>query len=229
MSCHRSPERWRDGVDTMSRKNAIKVIGIAGGSGSGKSWLAERLTGSLGSGAVAVSLDSFYRHRPYLSIAQRARVNYDHPRAIDWAELISAVRQVKRGKNVGIPNYDYSQHARVGDPVTLDVGGILIVEGLWTLRRRELRPLLDLAIYVDASYEWRLEKRLARDVAERGRSKASVVRQFREHVEPMHQRFVEPQRARADVILESPISEEAIRVVSHRVARLIPTTSPDQR
>lgn len=213
----------------MTTKKPIKVIGIAGGSGSGKSWLADRLVRELGTGCEAVSLDNFYRHRPYLSLTQRSRVNYDHPRAIDWAEVVTGVRRAKWGKGMSVPAYDYAEHARVGRAAIRQIGETLVLEGLWTLRRRELRPLIDLTIYVDASPKWRLEKRLTRDVKERGRSRASVVRQFREHVEPMHQRFVQPQARRADLILESPISEEAISVLLQRVAQLSPTTPPKQR
>jgi uridine kinase len=227
-SCRRTTGRWREGDVFMTTKRSIKVIGIAGGSGSGKSWLADRLVSALGDTAVAISLDSFYRHRPYLSLAQRARVNYDHPRAIDWDEVLRVLRTAREGRTIRVPEYDYSQHLRSGGTRNLRPAKVLILEGLWTLRRRELQALIDLGVFVEATAKWRLERRLERDVRERGRSRASVVRQFRGHVEPMHQRFVAPQTGRSDVILESPINDEALSVLLQRVAQLPVTTRPLQ-
>ena len=213
---------------TRSRKQ-VMVIGVAGGSGSGKSWLADRLVRGLGRSAVAISLDSFYRHRPYLSLAQRARVNYDHPRAIDWDEVMQVAQNAREGRKICVPDYDYSQHMRAVGLDILRPRKVLILEGLWTLRYRGLQPLIDLGVFVEASAKWRLERRLDRDVRERGRSRASVVRQFRDHVQPMHQQFVQPQSGRADVILESPISEEVISLLLQRVAKISPTTPSRQR
>lgn len=196
-----------------SGANKIKVVAIAGGSGSGKSWLAGRLVEALGQRAVAMSLDSFYRDRSHLPIRRRALINYDHPRAIDWDLVVQTLCLARAGRRFDVPDYSYVEHAPVGRPTRHDPAEFVILEGLWVLRPRRLSPLIDFGVFVDAPARLRLDRRIARDVAERGRSRASVTRQFREHVEPMHRQFVQPQRGRADLILQSPINPEAFMLL----------------
>jgi uridine kinase len=197
--------------------NRIHLIAIAGGSGSGKSWLANRLIASLGRQATAIPIDDFYRDRSHLPLARRARINYDHPRTIDWELLEATLRQAKTGNSFTVPNYSYVEHTPAGRPRKCRAQRFLILEGLWALRSRRLAPLIDFAVYVDASAKWRLARRLERDVAERGRSRASVTRQFREQVEPMHRRFIAPQSRRADLILQSPIDDDAFNLLLQRI------------
>ncbi len=195
----------------------IHLIAIVGGSGSGKSWLANRLTTALGRRATAIPLDDFYRDRSHLSLPRRARINFDHPRTIDWPSLAAALRRAKSGKSFTVPNYSYVEHTPLGRPRICRVEHFLILEGLWVLRPRCLAPLIDFGVYVDASARWRLGRRQERDVKERGRSRASVTRQFHDHVEPMHRRFIAPQKRRADLILQSPIDDDAFNLLLRRI------------
>lgn len=206
----------------MGRPGSSKstIIALAGGSGSGKSWLAGRLVRELGDRAAAVSLDSFYRDRSHLPPRRRERVNYDHPRAIDWEQVERTLRRARAGRSFEVPVYSYAEHAVVGRPVKRGPAEFVIVEGLWVLRSRRLWPLIDLGIFVDAPARLRLERRIERDLAERGRSRASITRQFREQVEPMHRRFVEPQRRRADLILKSPIDDRAVKLLLRQLDQL---------
>ena len=200
----------------MSRKQDIPLIAIAGGSGSGKSWLARKLSDA---DVTTICIDRFYLDRPHLSSTRRAACNYDHPRAIDWNLLRQTLEHARRGTRVEIPVYSFEQHLRTG--VARETPGrMIILEGLWALRNRAIAPLIDLGIFVDADSKLRLERRLTRDVKERGRSRSSVLRQFREQVEPMHKRFVEPQRRRADLILQSPISSPDLKLLRCRIAEL---------
>lgn len=197
---------------------SIVIIGIAGGSGSGKSWLAERLTASLAPDVAHLSLDDFYVDRSHLSLARRARINFDHPRAIDWQALEQAVRRLRAGRPARVPAYDFSTHCRQPFTKLVPPKGIVLIEGLWTLRRPLLRRLLDARIFLACGPRTRLRRRLARDLKARGRTRESVCRQFRLVVEPMHRRFVEPQARWADVVLREGWGKLEARIVSE-VAR----------
>jgi len=201
---------------TNGRTSNPTLIAIAGGSGSGKSWLATRLAERLPGRVETVCMDSFYRDRAHLSPARRARVNFDHPRAIDGEALRSAVEAARRGRAFEVPDYDYTIHSRVGAR-RCRPGRFVIFEGLWMLRGRELRRLFDLLVFVDATAKWRLARRLERDVGERGRTKSSIARQFREQVEPMHRRFVQPQERLADEIVTAPVTPDAIERIAREV------------
>ena len=191
----------------------IPLIAIAGGSGSGKSWLARKLAAA---DITTICIDRFYRDRTYLSAARRAAINYDHPRAIDWTLLRETLTRAKRGRQFELPDYSFKQHLRSGaNQVT--AGRLIILEGLWALRNRTIIPSIDLGIFVEADSNLRLKRRLTRDVKERARSRNSVLRQFREQVEPMHNRFVQPQRRRADVIIQSPITARSLKHLRQRI------------
>lgn len=198
------------------------LIAIAGGSGSGKSWLAQRLARTLN--VTLICIDSFYRDRSHLSATRRAAINYDHPRAIDWGLLCEVLIRAKAGKSIELPRYSFEEHRRTGIH-RVAPEELVVFEGLWALRSRLVRPLIDLGVFVDADVDLRRQRRLQRDVKERGRSRASVLRQFQEQVEPMHARFVEPQRRRADLILRSPISAADFKLLLHQI-EVLWTTSP---
>lgn len=188
----------------MSARFIPRLVAIVGGSGSGKTWLAERLEAALGARAARLSLDDFYRDRSHLPPARRARLNFDHPRAIDWARVEQVLADCRRGRVAIMPRYDFSTHTRhiVGEP--LQPQPVVLVEGLWLLRRPALRRLFDVRIFLECPLALRLRRRLARDFAERGRSAESVRRQFQETVAPMHDRFVTPQARWADIIFKQP-------------------------
>jgi uridine kinase len=190
----------------VKRAAAPKLIAMVGGSGAGKSWLAERLRRRLGSRAGRLSQDDFYRDRAHLPWVRRARVNFDHPRAIEWRRLAAVLNGCRAGRVVRVPHYDFVTHTRQSSNVPWHPKPIVLVEGLWLLRRPALRRLFALKIFLDCPERVRLQRRLKRDVAGRGRTAASVRRQFREMVAPMHWRFVASQRRWADIVFRRPLT-----------------------
>jgi len=196
------------------------LIAIVGGSGSGKSWLADRLQAALAPHAVRVSLDDFYHDSSHLSLGRRARRNFDHPRALDWVTLERALTRLRRGQAARVPRYDFATHARQSGDQRVEPRPVVLVEGLLALHHPALRALYDLGVFVTCPPKVRLERRLERDVAARGRVPADVRRQFREQVEPMHVRYVEPQQQWADLVLEPPIGAAEVRRVAAVIRRL---------
>jgi uridine kinase len=191
--------------------NRPLLVAIVGGSGSGKSWLADKLAAALAPGAVRLSLDDFYRDRSHLSMARRDRLNFDHPRAIDWPAVSLALKQLAKGRAARIPCYDFGTHCRLGRSKIVRPGRIVLMDGLWLLRSRAVRGLFDFSIFLDCSARVRLARRLERDLRARARSEASVRRQFRETVQPMNARHVAPQKKFADVVLTGQCSSRRVR------------------
>ena len=202
------------------KRAAVTLVAIAGGSGSGKTWLARRLQRALGTGAALVSLDDFYRDLSHLPPAQRRRVNFDSPAAIDWPTVQAFLKALQRSEPTVLPRYDFTTHTRLAPPRRWRPRRIILLEGLWPLRTVELRRLYGFSIFVACPEELRLERRLRRDQQERGRSRASVLRQFRDQVAPMHRRFVEPQARHADVVLRHPPTTVTVRELAEQI-RLI--------
>jgi len=204
----------------LKEPKANVIIGIAGGSGAGKTWLAEQLTASLAPDVVRLSMDDFYLDRSHLSLARRATLNFDHPRAIDWRALEAAVRRLRAGRPAQVPCYDFSTHCRRSSQSSLFPKAVVLVDGLWPLYRPSLRRLLDLRIFLACPARTRLRRRLARDLKARGRTAESVRQQFRLTVEPMHRRFVEPQAKWADLILREGWGKWEAGVVGEVIRRL---------
>ena len=202
------------------KRAAVTLVAIAGGSGSGKTWLARRLQRTLGTGAALVSLDDFYRDLSHLSPTQRRHVNFDSPAAIDWPTVQAFLQALQRGEPAVVPRYDFTTHTRLAPPRRWRPRRIILLEGLWPLRTVELRRLYGFSIFVACPEELRLERRLRRDQQERGRSRASVLRQFRDQVAPMHRRFIEPQARHADVVLRKPPTTVTVRELAKQI-RLI--------
>lgn len=182
------------------------LIGIAGGSGSGKTWLSRRIATAFPGQVARVPLDDFYRDRSHLPPGTRRRINYDHPRSIDWPMLLQFLENYRDGTRPTLPRYDFTTHSR-GQSVPCELKPILVIEGLWSLARRELRQIFDATIYLDCPPRLRLERRITRDTAERGRSAREVRTQFRQSVAPMHTIHVAPQKRWATTVLTHPISE----------------------
>jgi uridine kinase len=196
----------------MNIQPHTRLIAIVGGSGSGKSWLATCLAQALPGRLACLSLDAFYRDRSHLTVSQRERVNFDHPRSIDWPCFTRVLEQCQKGQSVRLPQYDFTTHTRLGY-VPFKPTALLAVEGLWLLHRPWLRRVFSLRIYLNCSDELRLERRLQRDQAQRGRSMEQEKRRFQEVVRPMHNRYVAPQAKWADTILVSPVSGEDLEAV----------------
>ena len=186
----------------MMRGRATVVVGISGGTGSGKSTVAEEIFGTLGSEvAQLLHQDSYYLDRGSLSPDARARVNFDHPAAFDWPLLREHIHDLREGDSVQKPIYDFHTHTRLPETVTVEPRPVLLVEGLLVLEDPELRAMMDMKLFVDVDADVRLIRRLERDIRERGRSLDSIVDQYRTSVRPMHLEFVEPSKRHADLII----------------------------
>ncbi|HEX7861588.1 MAG TPA: uridine kinase [Verrucomicrobiae bacterium] len=193
------------------------IVGISGGSCAGKTWLADRLLGAFGDDAVKLSQDDFYFDRSHLSPAQRARLNFDHPRAIDWERLEQVLTGFAEGRAASVPRYDFATHGRLGGESALQPAAILLVEGLWLFRRPQLRKMFDVKIFIRSSAKLCTERRVRRDTTERGRTRDQVIEQLNRYTLPMAERFVAPQEKWADVVLDAPISEEQISEVANKI------------
>lgn len=205
------------------------VVAIVGGSGSGKSWLADRLARALAPRVVRVSLDDFYRDRSHLSMARRARLNFDHPRAIDWPLVARVLSALCRRQRAHVPRYDFATHARLADKKVLDPKPVILVDGLWLLRRPSIRKLFAFRLFLHCPSTVRFSRRLARDLRSRGRTRASVLHQFRQTVEPMHRRFVEPQIRYADLVLRRPCTTVRVENLARQLWRLAEVSSAGRR
>jgi uridine kinase len=178
------------------------VIGVAGGSGSGKTTVVRRIVDSLGPEHVTVlDHDRYYRDRNDLRLEERAALNYDHPDALETDLLVRHVRALKNGKAVDVPQYDFTRHARLSETEVFQPRRALIVEGILVFTDAALRELMDIKVFVDTDSDTRFIRRLQRDVAQRGRTMDSVVDQYQTTVKPMHLEFVEPSKRYADVII----------------------------
>lgn len=178
------------------------VIGVAGGSGSGKTTVVRRIVESLGNDQVTVlEHDRYYRDRGDLRLEERAALNYDHPDSLETDLMVRHVEALRRGEAVDVPVYDFARYARVAGVDTAQPRRAVIVEGILIFTDADLRRLLDVKVFVDADDDIRFIRRLQRDVAERGRTMASVIEQYQTTVKPMHLEFVEPSKRYADIIV----------------------------
>lgn len=177
------------------------IVGIAGGTGSGKSTVAAGLAAALGPGRVAVmDADSYYRDLSHLPMQERHRINFDHPDSLDLALLAGHLMALRQGRPVTKHIYDFTTHTLSGRTVALEPAPVIIVEGMLIFVAGELRRLFDLKVFLDEAADIRLLRRIRRDTAERGRTVESVARQYLEQVRPMHARFVDPSRQYADLV-----------------------------
>ena len=199
------------------------MIGIAGGSSSGKSTVTERLVALTGADHVSlIELDSSYLGHGDVPIEQRQSVNYDHPDAFDWALLDAHLAALADGQAVAVPVYDYAQHNRSEDARIVTPSSIVVVDGILVLWDRALRERFDLKIFIDTAADLRLIRRLRRDVEQRGRTPDFVIEQYLATVRPAHERFVEPSKRYADVIIpDGGLNRPALEVLLARVRELV--------
>ena len=196
----------------------IMVIGIAGGTGSGKTTITRRLTERFGGDVSVIHHDNYYKAHHDLPYEERALLNYDHPDAFDTDLLIEDLRKLRAGETVYCPVYDYSIHDRTEKTQEIRPTKVIIVEGILIYENRELCDQMDIKIYVDTDADVRILRRILRDVKERGRSLDSVINQYLSTVKPMHEQFVEPSKRRADVIVpEGGHNPVALEMVIQRV------------
>jgi uridine kinase len=183
-------------------KNKPFVLGVAGGTGSGKTTVSNRIRDSVGPEHIAyLQHDSYYYDHSHLSPDERAKCNYDHPDSLDTALLVSHLNALIRHEPADMPCYDFATHTRLQDTRTVTPADIILVEGILIFVEPQLRSMMDMRIYVDTAADIRFIRRLRRDVEERGRSLDSIVQQYLTTVRPMHLEFVEPSKRHADVIV----------------------------
>ncbi len=180
-----------------------QLIAVVGGSGSGKTWLAERLVKGLNGAAGRLALDDFYRDLSHLRMEDRVTTNFDRPGAIDWPLFHRVVSRLKEGISVETPVYDFSNHTRSDTVQRWIPRPLVVLDGLWLLRRRELRAMWGLSVFVECEEETRLARRMERDQHQRSRSPDSIRQQFIQQVAPMHRRYVSGQAGRADVVIHT--------------------------
>ena len=199
------------------------VIGIAGGSGSGKTTVAQEILQRVGPERIAyIQHDSYYKDLTGLPPTQRAEVNFDHPNSLETELLICHIEQLKAGKSIEVPIYDFSTHSRTDRSFTVNPRGVIIVEGILIFADAALRTLFDVKIFVDTDADIRLIRRLQRDISERGRTAQSVIKQYQSTVRPMHLEFVEPSKRYADVIIpEGGFNTAALDMVVARIESLL--------
>lgn len=178
------------------------IIGIAGGTGSGKTTVVHQIMNELPDTEVGIiSQDSYYKKTEGLSYDERSQINFDHPRAIDFELLVQHLKMLKAGEIINQPMYSFVKHNRTDDTVTTHPRKVMIIEGILILTNPELRDLFDVKIYVHADSDERLIRRLKRDIAERGRDMEEVLNRYQHTLKPMHQQFIEPTKAFADIII----------------------------
>lgn len=181
--------------------NKIRVVGVAGGSASGKTTIVNKIEEYFGRDIVVLGHDSYYKAHDDLDYEERSQLNYDHPNAFDTERMAEDVRRLIKGQAVDIPVYDFTIHNRVYETVHVEPKNVIIIEGILILENKELRDLMDAKIYVDTDADERLMRRIRRDMSERARSIDSILEQYAGTVKPMHEEFVEPSKRYADVII----------------------------
>ena len=196
----------------------VMVIGIAGGTGSGKTTITRKLMQRFGADVSVIYHDNYYKAHHNMPYEERAKLNYDQPDAFDTDQLIEAVRALKKGRSVVCPVYDYSIHDRSEKTVTVKPARVVIVEGILIFENKELCSLMDIKAFVDADADVRILRRIVRDVRDRGRSLESVVNQYLSTVKPMHEKYVEPSKRNADIIVpEGGHNRVALELLMERV------------
>lgn len=178
------------------------IIGIAGGTGCGKTTVVNQILNELPEGVVGViSQDSYYKDTSHLSFDERIKINFDHPRSIDFELLESHLKELKKGNSIDQPVYSFVKHNRTGDTVKTHPRKVMIVEGILILTNPELREMFDIKIFVHADSDERLIRRLKRDINERGRDLDEVLTRYQNTLKPMHQQFIDPMKEFADIII----------------------------
>ena len=186
----------------MTPKHRPVIIGVAGGSGSGKTTVCNKIYEYfVGKSVKMIEHDSYYRDQSELSFEERLKTNYDHPFAFDTDLLVEHLTKLQNNESIDVPVYDYSNHTRSDKTIRIESQDVIIVEGILILEDKRLRDLMDIKLYVDTDEDLRIIRRIQRDMEERGRSLDSVIKQYMEIVREMHDQFVEPSKKFADIII----------------------------
>ncbi|ELY76602.1 uridine kinase [Natrinema pallidum] len=201
------------------------AIGIAGGTGAGKTTVARTVSETVGEAVTRIPLDNYYKDLSHLAFEEREQVNYDHPSAFEWDLLREQLEALLAGRSIEMPQYDFEAHNRTDDRVTVEPSEILVLEGILSLYDEEIRDLLDLRVYVMTDADVRILRRIERDVIERGRDLKGVIDQYLETVKPMHEQFVAPTKKQADVIIPEGANRMAMDLLIEKVQAELPDES----
>ena len=201
----------------------VTVIGVAGGTGSGKSTLVKRLQEAFHEqDVVTLCHDYYYKAHPELTYEERTKLNYDHPQAFDTQMLVEHIQALKNNVPIERPIYSFVEHTRMAETVCVKPSRVIIVDGILIFENRELREMMDIKVFVDTDADMRLARRILRDVCDRGRTMQSVIDQYTTTVKPMHEEFVEPSKKYADVIIpEGGFNSVAVEMLIQNIRSLI--------
>lgn len=205
----------------MNEKNVI-VIGIAGGTCSGKSTLIGRLKEEFGETITMISHDYYYKAHDEMPFEERCKLNYDHPDSFETNLMLQHIEMLKNWQSVDVPIYDYTIHNRSKKTMTIKPSKVIVIEGILIFENKELRNMCDIKVFVDADADVRIIRRILRDAEERGRSLESVITQYTTTVKPMHEQFVEPSKKYADIIVpQGGHNNVAFQMLTHRIRALL--------
>lgn len=206
----------------MQTKDKVIIIGIAGGTGCGKSTMINRIKQEFSERITIISHDFYYKRHDDLSFEERKLLNYDHPNAFDTDLMLEHIKSLADGKSIERPVYDFTLHNRIDATVTVKPAKVIIVEGILIFESKELRDLFDIKVFIDTDADVRIIRRIIRDVKERGRTLDSVVNQYLTTVKPMHEQFVEPGKKFADIIVpEGGYNLVALEMLNERIHALL--------
>ena len=195
------------------------VIGIAGGTGAGKTTVARRITEGVGDSVTRIPVDNYYEDLSHLDVAERESVNYDHPSAFEWDLLRTHLGDLLEGRSIEMPQYDFEVHNRKPDRLAVSPTDVVILEGIFALYDERITEMLDLRLYVETDADVRILRRIQRDVIERGRDLEGVIDQYLATVKPMHEQFIEPSKKRADLIIPEGANGVAVTLLEEKCGR----------
>ncbi|WP_026505610.1 uridine kinase [Butyrivibrio sp. NC3005] len=197
------------------------IIGIAGGTGSGKSTFTNRLKSIFGDQVTVLYYDNYYKAHDDMPFEQRKKINYDHPDAFETDLLLEHLKKLRNGEEIECPVYDYANHNRSGEVTVVKPSRIILLEGILVLADKRLRDMMDVKIYVEADADERILRRVMRDVKERGRDIENIADQYLTTVKPMHYLYVEPTRTYADLVINSGMNNVALDVMRTKISSLL--------
>ncbi len=197
------------------------IIGVAGGSGSGKSTFTNRLKAHFQDQITVIYHDNYYKKQDGVPFEERVKVNYDHPDSLETNLLLEHLKKLKEGKTIVCPVYDFAAHNRSDKTIVIPPNKVILVEGILLFENEELRNLFDYKIFVDSDADERILRRILRDVEERGRDLRGVIEQYLTTVKPMHNLYVEPTRHLADIMINSGLNDAAFDIVGNKIKEIL--------
>lgn len=197
------------------------IIGIAGGTGSGKSTFTNRIKSAFKDQVAVIYFDNYYKRQDEIPFEERKKVNYDSPEALEVDLLIEHMKALRNGEAIECPVYDYTQHNRSNETIIIEPKKVMILEGILALENPKLREVMDIKIFVEADADERILRRVIRDVNERGRDVEDIARQYLETVKPMHYIYVEPTKYMADIVINSGMNDVAFELVKTKIEQIL--------